>query len=895
MDATPALKPLPTRLEPEDRRRIEAERYAEWESRGLFEPRGSGAPFTIPIPPPNVTGILHMGHALNNTLQDILIRFHRMLGERTLWVPGTDHAGIATQHVVEERLAKKGTTRKGLGRPAFLLEVWRWKEEYGGQILGQLRRLGSSCDWKHLRFTMDEGLSRAVREVFVRLHGKGLVYRGTYIVNWCPHDQTALSDDEVEMEESEGSLWHIRYPIVGEPGKFVTVATTRPETMLGDTGVAVHPEDERYARLHGQKVLLPLQRREIPVVTDAAVDKTFGTGAVKVTPGHDPADFEIGKRHGLPVVNILTPEGILNENAGKFRGLAVPAGREAVVKALEAEGLLERVETMRHSVGHCYRCHAVIEPFVSEQWFVKMKPLAQAAARATRDGLVRFYPARWEKVYLSWLDNVRDWCISRQIWWGHRIPVWYCRACPKLTVAIADPDRCAHCGSAEIRQDEDVLDTWFSSALWPFSTLGWPEKTSDLETHYPNSTLVTDRGIIYFWVARMVMMGLEFMGRPPFRDVVIHGTILDAQGRKMSKSLGNGIDPLDMIGQYGADAVRFSLADLCTEGQDVRLAPTRFEKGRNFVTKIQNGVRFALTTLSGEEPAAPGPPRLEDRWILSRCQAAAREATAALEQYRFSEAAGVLWRIFWNELCDVYLELAKPRLRDAGADRARARATLADALSAALRLLHPLLPHMTEEWWRHFRATSPGARAEGASSPDLIVAPWPRYAAEKTDAEAERVMERVLEVVTAVRNIRAKNNIPPGKPVKVVLSTTKPEDASALEAGREVLKRLAGASDVSAGIRMTKPAASATEVVGGVQVFVPIEGIIDRDSEIARLQHLLAEKESQRLAMTRTLENEDFLQKAPPAVVEQRRKALRAIGEEIEKIRRNLEDLGAKE
>ncbi|MHC5020654.1 MAG: valine--tRNA ligase [Planctomycetota bacterium] len=885
-------EPLPTRLTPEELHALETGVYSTWESSGVFAPSGDGEPFTIVIPPPNVTGILHMGHALNHTLQDVVIRYHRMAGRRALWLPGMDHAGIATQAVVEKSIRAEGKTRREVGRDAFLERVWKWKNEYGGKILEQIRRLGDSVDWSRERFTMDEGLSRAVREVFVRLFEKGLIYRGFRIVNWCPNDRTALSDDEVVHKDTKGHLWHLRYPIVGEEGKYVTVATTRPETMLGDTGVAVHPEDERYAKVLDGTVMLPLLDREIPIVADEAVDPKFGTGAVKLTPAHDPNDFEMGQRHKLSSINVMNLDGSINEHGGTFQGLSREAAREAVVKSMEEAGLLERVEEYDHSVGHCYRCDAIIEPRESQQWFVRMAPLAQAAAQATRDGRVRFFPKRWDKVYLSWLDNVRDWCISRQIWWGHRIPVWYCGDCNHVTTGTEDPTACGGCGGGSIKQDADVLDTWFSSALWPFSTLGWPADTEDLKTFYPTQTLVTDRGIIYFWVARMVMMGMEFLGEPPFKDVVIHGTILDEHGAKMSKSKKNGIDPIAMIDRYGADAVRFTLCDLSTEGQDMKLAETRFEKGRNFATKILNGSRFAIEFgLLEADDAEPAEPRLEDRWIRSRVGAAVREISAAVGEYKYSEVAGGLFRFFWDELCAIYLELVKPRLREPGPDRARAQKVLAEVMSAAIRLLHPVLPHITEKLWARLADTAPG-QAAGVSG-QCIAARWPE--ATPSDVAAEQTMNVALDVVRAVRNIRSKNDIPPSKKLKVVVSTAEESDLAALNDSAAVMQSLASAESVECGLMLEKPAACAAEVVGTLQVYVPVGGVIDREKEVARMQKQLGQRRDHLLGMRRKLENEAFLQKAPRDVVESLRDKVREVEDEIEKIRKHLDDLGAGE
>jgi valyl-tRNA synthetase len=651
-----------------------------------------------------------MGHALNNTLQDVIIRFRRMQGMNALWVPGTDHAGIATQNVVEREIAKEGLTRDQLGREKFLERVWKWKEQNGNRIINQLRRLGSSCDWTRTRFTMDEGLSRAVRQAFVTLFNNGLIYRGHRLIHWCPRCRTALADDEVENRDAQGSLWYLLYPVKGRRDRHVAVATTRPETMLGDTAVAVNSGDDRYADLVGQTLVLPLMEREIPVIADDAVDPRFGTGAVKVTPAHDFADFEIAGRHDLEVISIMGPDASMNENAGAFSGLDRFAARDKVVEALESRDLLQKTEPYAATLPHCYRCSTVVEPRLSDQWFVRMKELAAPAIDVAGRGKLRFHPARWKREYLRWLENVRDWCISRQIWWGHRIPVWTCRDCEKVIAAIEEPKTCPQCQSSDLEQDPDVLDTWFSSALWPFSTLGWPDDTPDLEYYYPTSTLITDRGILYFWVARMVMMGLRLMRNVPFTDVYVHGTILDEQGRKMSKSLGNGIDPIEMIDQYGTDAVRASLVLLSTEGQDLKLSPTKFEMGRNFVNKVWNAARFAVTRIAEGPPvAAPSGEALgfADRWILSRLQRAVREATDAFDGFRYHEAVTTIYRFVWNEYCDWYVELTKFSLREGGTGAQAARAVLAHVLDRSLRLLHPICPFITEELWTRLSEAAP--------------------------------------------------------------------------------------------------------------------------------------------------------------------------------------------
>ncbi|HHY61018.1 MAG TPA: valine--tRNA ligase, partial [Clostridia bacterium] len=717
---------------------VEAKWYRYWEENGYFhqDVDPDREAFSIVMPPPNVTGSLHMGHALDNTLQDILTRWRRMQGYNTLWLPGTDHAGIATQVRVEEEIAKEGLSKYDLGREKFLERVWDWKHTYGNRITQQLRTLGASCDWQRERFTLDEGCSRAVREVFKRLYDKGLIYRGDYIINWCPKCQTTISDIEVEHHETQGHLWHIKYPLAGEDG-YVVVATTRPETMLGDTAVAVHPEDERYRHFIGKTVILPLVNREIPVIADEYVDPEFGTGVVKITPSHDPNDFEVALRHNLPGLTVMDKQGRMNENAGPYQGLDRYECRKKIVADLEAQGFLLKVEEHQHAVGQCYRCDTVIEPMVSKQWFVKMKPLAEPAMRAVEEGRIRFVPERFTKIYLGWLENIRDWCISRQLWWGHRIPVWYCRDCEAEICALQEPEVCPKCGSKHLEQDPDVLDTWFSSALWPFSTMGWPEQTEDLKKFYPTSVLVTGRDIIFFWVARMIFMGLEFMQDVPFREVFIHGLVLDAQGRKMSKSLGNGIDPMEVIEQYGADTLRFMLITGNTPGNDLRFQYERLEGARNFCNKIWNASRFALMHLGDMEPGAPKE-RLElaDRWILSRLNHTVRQVTNYLERYELGEAARELYDFIWSEFCDWYIELVKPRLygKVTPESRATAQQVLWYTLSEILRLLHPFMPFISEEIWQHL------PHREGS----LMLEKWPEYREELQDSAAEKQMSLIM-------------------------------------------------------------------------------------------------------------------------------------------------------
>ena len=896
-------KELATRYDPQG---VESRIYALWEKEGCFgtDPEAEGKPYTVVIPPPNVTGALHMGHALNNTVQDILVRTRRMQGRNTLWLPGTDHAGIATQNVVERDLAKEGKNREELGRENFLKRVWKWKKEYGDRILGQLKRLGSSCDWSRLRFTMDEGLAKAVAEAFCHLFEKGLIYRGHYLVNWCPRCRTALADDEVEHEDSEGWLWHIRYPSVD--GRFsLVVATTRPETMLGDTAVAVNPEDERYQDMIGKKLRLPLIDREIPVIADEVVDMTFGTGAVKVTPAHDPTDFDIGERHELARVSIMDEDAKLTEEAGPYAGLDRLEGREKVLDDLKEQGLLEKTEPHSHAVGHCYRCHSVVEPFLSDQWFVKMKPLAAAAIEATESGRVKFHPARWEKVYLSWLTNVRDWCISRQIWWGHRIPVWYCRSCEKVTAARSAPAKCERCGSDDLEQDEDVLDTWFSSALWPFSTMGWPEETEDLERHYPTDALVTDRGIIYFWVARMVMMGLEVMKNVPFRDVCIHGTVLDDLGRKMSKSLGNGIDPLEMIDQYGADAVRFSLMVLTTEGQDVKLSPTKFEMGRNFANKVWNASRFVLINLAGlekpEQPLADDDLLVEDRWILSRLEMAIERTIAGIDAFRFNDAAQATYDFVWRDFCDWYVELSKARLhraeKDGNAEAAETvKRLLAYLLDRALRLLHPLTPFITEEIWAHLAAACPDREcfslAAAPAAGRLILARWPAANESLRDEALETEFTVMQDIVREVRSVRQKHNVPMREKVGLVLAPDPEAELPDLEHHLGLIAQMAGSQvpEIKPGLA-ENPEGFASAVLTGLKIFVDLGERHDAASERERLENALGKEEDHLKRSDARLSNESFLQKAPKKLVEEYRGKRQEILGRIESLKKSLESL----
>jgi valyl-tRNA synthetase len=865
---------------------VEDRIYEEWEEKGYFraEVNPDKDPFCIVIPPPNVTGQLHMGHALDETLQDILIRWRRMQGYNALWVPGTDHAGIATQARVEEHIrSTEGKTRHDLGREEFLRRTWAWKEEYGGRILNQLKKLGTSVDWSRERFTMDEGCSRAVREVFVRLYEKGLIYQGNYSVNWCPQCSTTLSDIEVEHADHEGKLWHIRYPLADGSG-YLQVATTRPETMLGDTAVAVNPDDERYAHLVGKTAILPLMGREIPIVADSYVDMEFGTGMVKVTPAHDPNDFEIGLRHNLPQIQVIGEDATMTAEAGPYAGLDRYECRKRVVADLEELGLLVRVEDHQHAVGECYRCGTVVEPLVSKQWFVKMDVLAERARRVVEEGKIRFVPERFTKQYLHWMENIRDWCISRQLWWGHRIPVWYCQDCGEMFAAIEDPTHCRKCGSEKIVQDPDVLDTWFSSALWPFSTLGWPERTPELEYFYPTSVLVTGFDIIFFWVARMIVMGLEFMDDVPFQDVLIHGLVRDALGRKMSKSLGNGVDPIEVIDEYGADALRFNLVIGVAPGNDMRFVPEKVEAYRNFANKIWNASRFTLMHLEGFEPA-PSFDGLElagpDRWILSRFEYTAEELTRLLERYDIGEGARLLYDFIWSELCDWYIELVKPRLYGNYGETSRfaAQQTLWYVLKNTLQLLHPYMPFITEEIWQNLPH-------EGET---IVLAPWPKPQGFRSK-EAENDMAVMMDVVTQIRTVRSEKAVPPGRKIAAICQAEAAQRA-VLERNRDNIMSLAGLEELEITEPGEKPAQSIGAVVSGIGVFLPLAGMVDLEEERRRIEKDLAEAEKELQRAQNKLANEGFIQKAPPEVVGKERQKEASLQVTVARLKELLKEM----
>ena len=853
-----------------DPKTFEKKWYAYWEKNRLFhaEVEPQKTPYSIVIPPPNVTGQLHMGHAMDNTLQDILIRWRRMQGYNTLWMPGCDHAGIATQAKVEEALREEGLTRYDLGREKFLERVWAWKEKFGNRIMSQLRSLGSSCDWERERFTMDEGCSRAVREVFVSLYEEGLIYQGTRITNWCPRCHTALSDIEVEHETEVGHLWHLRYRFA-DSDDYVEIATTRPETMFGDTGVAVHPEDVRYREMVGRTLILPIANRQISLFADEYVDPTFGTGAVKVTPAHDPNDFDMGKRHGLEQIKVIENDGTMGEGAGRYAGMDRYACRKALVKELAALGVLVGTEEHEHAVGHCSRCHTTVEPLVSKQWFVKMASLAKPAIEVVREGRIRFVPERFTKIYENWLENIRDWCISRQLWWGHRIPAWYCDDCGKVSVSRTDLTACPACGSSHLHQDEDVLDTWFSSALWPFETMGWPEKTPELQQFYPTRTLVTGYDIIFFWVARMVMMGLKFGGDIPFHHVFIHGLVRDSQGRKMSKSLGNGIDPVEVIDKYGADTLRFMLVTGNTPGNDMRFYWARVEAARNFANKLWNASRFMLMNLQGFDrsfvPKAEDY-TLADRWILSRYARTSAVVTENLEKFELGEAARAIYEFIWGEFCDWYIELVKPRLyAEEGDSRRTAQYVLGYVLERTLRLLHPFMPFITEEIWQHIPH-------EGKS---IMTAPWPTGEETWLDKANEASMAAIMEVIKAIRNMRAEVNAAPGKKSEAILHFSDAAQQAVFTANDGYLHALAEADPVTIlSPTAERPENAMTAAAEGVEIYLPLKGLIDMEKETARLSKELDGLTKEIARTEGKLANEKFVTKAPVAVVAKEREKL---------------------
>ena len=856
---------METRFNPQA---IEAELYKAWEDAGAFTAhRVEGKkPFTIVMPPPNITGQLHMGHAMDCILQDAPIRYHRMKGDPTLWLPGTDHAAIATEVKIVEAMRKEGLTKQGIGREAFLERAWNWKKEYGGRIVHQQRKMGVSCDWSRERFTMDEGCSKAVREVFVRLYEKGLIYRGQRMINWCPACRSALSDAEVTYKEQASHLWHIRYP--GADGsEGVVVATTRPETMLGDTGVAVNPADERYKDLVGKKVILPLMNKEIPVVADDYVEMDFGTGAVKMTPAHDPNDFEVAQRHNLEIITVTNDDGTMNENAGRFAGMDPMACRKAVVEELDKLGLLVKIEDYSHNVGFCYRHgDTPVEPRLSEQWFVRMKPLAEPAIAAVREGKTRFVPDRFSKIYYNWMENIRDWCISRQLWWGHRIPAWYCDECGEMTVSREDPACCPKCGG-KLHQDEDVLDTWFSSALWPFSTLGWPEQTEDLKYFYPTSMLVTGYDIIFFWVARMIFSGIEHMGETPFETVLIHGLVRDEQGRKMSKSLGNGVDPLEVVEEYGADALRFSLVMGVSPGNDTRYSRDRVEAARNFANKVWNASRFVLMNVNERKDFDPEKLETADKWILSRLQEAIRDVSEHMEDGDFGLAATKIYDFAWSEFCDWYIELSKSRLLgEDGESKETVKAVLLYVLENLLKLLHPFMPFLTEQVYKYLPDT------EGF----LMLQSWPEIRDELNYAEDEQKMQGIMEIIRTIRNLRSEMNVAPSKRTRLMLLPAEGWTET-LRSGDGYFRRLAGASEstlLQDRNEVKEKTVSAVTAAG--ELFIPLGDLVDFDKEIARLGKELDNLRKEINRSRGMLNNQGFISKAPAQLVQQEREKLEA-------------------
>jgi len=930
--------------------------YKNWEDKGYFhaKPNSSKKPYSIVIPPPNITGILHMGHALNNTIQDILMRFNRMKGCEAEWMPGTDHAGIATQNVVEKKLAREGKRRQDLGREGFVEEVWKWRQDYGSTIIRQLKKLGCSCDWDRTRFTMDEGLSEAVLEVFIRLYDKGLIYRGNYIINWCPRCQTALSDEESQHKDIEGMLYYIKYPIkdvsgltgsrvnvlkpangsagspslessraksrdpkTRQPDNYIVVATTRPETMLGDVAIAVNPKDKRYKDLKDKTVLLPILNRELKVIYDPLVDMKFGTGALKVTPAHDPVDFGLGQKYRLEQINVMNGDATINSIGGDYEGMDRLEAREAIVTSLKERGLFIKSEAHRHAVGHCYRCHTMVEPRLSPQWFVKMEPLAKKAIDAVNEGRIKFYPERWTKVYLDWMNNIRDWCISRQIWWGHRLPVYYCNNCTKqangsmvdsqwsidktissdhrpstidkkgIIVAKKRPEKCPICGSTEIEQDPDVLDTWFSSWLWPFSTFGWPKETPELKYFYPMNSLVTAQEIIFFWVARMIMAGIEFMGDIPFKDVYIHGTVRDITGTKMSKSLGNVIDPLDMIKKYGTDALRFSIVSITAQGQDVFLSENKFEHGRNFANKLWNASRFILMNLREEDIDVDlcvffkkEKLNLSERWILSRLYSAMDCVDKSLSEYKFNEAANVIYEFIWHEFCDWYIEIAKATIT-----QKNTQVILYKVLEKSLRMLHPFMPFITEEIWQKL----PGPKRAAGDS--IMIQPWPHTQKDMISSEPEISMKCIIGVITAIRNIRAAWNIEPKREMSALINTHEKRDELFLNENIDMIKRLSRLSDLRVG-SLAKPKNSAASVIESLEVYVPLEGLIDFEKEKARLKKEEIKLTVEIKSITARLKNKNFTQKAPEEVVEKQRTRKAELELQVRKLKDNLRNVG---
>ena len=873
------LRELPTQYDPKT---VEDRTYQFWLDGGYFHavPNSDKTPYTIVMPPPNITGQLHMGHAMDNTLQDILIRWRRMQGYEALWMPGTDHASIATEVRIIDSLKNEGLTKDDLGREAFLDRAWEWKDKYGGTIVEQLKKLGSSCDWERERFTLDEGCSKAVVEAFVTMYNKDLIYRGERIINWCPDCLTSISDAEVEHEESNGHFWHIKYPYADGTG-YVEIATTRPETMLGDTAIAVHPDDERYKDLVGKTVILPLLNKEIPVVADDYVEMDFGTGAVKITPAHDPNDFEIGARHDLEIINIMNEDASINEKGGKYAGLTREEARKAIVKDLDEQGYLIKIEDHLLNAGSCYRCGTVVEPRVSLQWFVKMKPLAEPAIEVVEDGKTKFIPERFERTYFNWMNNIRDWCISRQLWWGHRIPAWYCEDCDHVNVSRTAPKNCAKCGSPNLYQDEDVLDTWFSSALWPFSTLGWPDKTPELEYFYPTNTLITGYDIIFFWVARMIFSGLEFTGETPFNTVFLHGLVLDSQGRKMSKSLDNGIDPLEVINIYGADSLRFMLATGVSPGNDTRYLEERVIASRNFANKIWNASRFVLMNLEDniEPNTIPENLKIEDKWILDLYNTTVKEVTHNLESFELGVAADKIYSFAWDIFCDWYIELTKSRIAEGGETAKNAQTLLVYLLDGILKMLHPFMPFITEEIWQSLPH----------KGETIMTAQWPEFSSEHEYPQERQEFQLIVDAIGAIRGRRAEMNVPPSKKANVYIETSEP---GIFAQGVSFIQRLASADEVNIFDKVELDGENAVQIVtDSARIFLPMDQLIDKEKERERLNREMDHINSEIDMFTKKLSNKNFVEKAPEKVVEEQRSKLKSAQEHKTKLEESLNAL----
>ena len=867
---------------------FEEEIYKNWNEKGYFKPSNDKTkkPYTIVIPPPNITGKLHMGHALDETLQDILIRYKRMQGFNTLWVPGTDHASIATEAKIVEKLKAEGITKEDLGRDGFLKRAWEWKEEYGGTILNQLKKLGCSCDWSRERFTMDEGLSNAVKDVFVDLYNKGLIYKGKRMINWCPYCNTSISDAEVEYEEEPTHLWHVKYPVKGEEGKFVIVATTRPETMLGDTGVAVHPDDERYKDLVGKSVILPIMNKEIPIIADEFVEKEFGTGAVKLTPAHDPNDYQAALKHNLEIIPVFDEEFKMNNLVPEYKGMDMYEAREKIVERLQKEGYLVKIEDYTHNVGKCYRCHHTIEPHISEQWFVKMEPLAKPAIEAVRTGKVEFVPERFDKIYYNWMENIQDWCISRQLWWGHRIPAYYCQECGEVIVSKEEPHKCTKCGSTNLKQDEDTLDTWFSSALWPFSTLGWPEQTEDYKYFYPTSTLVTGYDIIFFWVARMIFSALEHTGQVPFNKVFIHGIVRDSLGRKMSKSLGNGIDPLEIIAKYGTDALRFSLVLGISPGNDIRYMPEKLESASNFANKLWNASKFVLSNMPKDgsklaEDRLPENLCYEDKWILSKLNKLVKEVTNNLENFELGIATQKVYDFIWNEFCDWYIEMVKSRLYDENCTtKFAAQYTLNKVLKDSLKLLHPVMPFVTEKIYMQLYH----------NDESIMISKWPEYTESLSFEKEEEQVEKLKTIIVGIRNLRTNLNVHPSKKSKLIFVTKTANDM--LKESSAMIQKLGFANEID--IQENKeniPQNAMSVLADGIEVYIPFEELVDLEAEKQRLQGERAKLLSEVARGEKMLSNPGFVNKAPESKINEEKAKLAKYKEMLEKVEERIKSI----